>query len=97
MEISAPHFFNMRECGGAQGIQCFNNATKTLLDKRQQMGVNICFADGHVQRKQVSQTRFVKYNARAKGETWDPHWVQRMTGPNTAVDECDPAQGQDFD
>jgi hypothetical protein len=46
---------------------------------------------------QVSQTRFVKYNARAKGETWDPHWVQRMTGPNTAVDECNPALGQDFD
>jgi prepilin-type N-terminal cleavage/methylation domain-containing protein/prepilin-type processing-associated H-X9-DG protein len=97
MEISAPHMFNMRECGGAQGYQCFNNPAKPLLDKRQQMGVNVCFADGHVKRMQVSQTRFVKYNARAKGETWDPHWVQRMTGPNTAVDECDPSLGTDFD
>jgi prepilin-type N-terminal cleavage/methylation domain-containing protein/prepilin-type processing-associated H-X9-DG protein len=96
-EISAPHGFNMSSCGGAQGIQCFNNGNKALIPQRAQMGFNVCFADGHVKFMQVSQTRFVKYNARANNETYDPHWVQRFTKPGVTVDECDPSLGEDFD
>jgi prepilin-type N-terminal cleavage/methylation domain-containing protein/prepilin-type processing-associated H-X9-DG protein len=96
-EISAPHGFNMSSCGGAQGIQCFNNGDKKLIAQRPQMGFNVCFADGHVKFMQVSQTRFAKYNPRGLTETFDPHWVQRMTAVDKAVDECDPSNGQDFD
>jgi prepilin-type N-terminal cleavage/methylation domain-containing protein/prepilin-type processing-associated H-X9-DG protein len=97
-EISAPHTFNMYECGGMLGIQCFNSTNAALIQKRAGMGVNVAFSDGHVKYVRIAQTRYVKYN-RVLGQrvTWDPLWVQRMTAADTSVDECDPSRGQDID